>query len=73
MNYIGSEAFCDCTSLLNIEIHSVFIYIDIYAFANCSSLANVELSSNIFIQSTVFDGCPLNKSVNILSDVDDLE
>lgn len=73
VNYIGSEAFCDCTSLLNIEIHSVFIYIDVYAFANCSSLANVELSSNIFIQSTVFDGCPLNKSVNILSDVDDLE
>ena len=55
---IGSNAFCDCTSLANVNFSKTLTSIGDSAFQNCTALANINLPASLTtIGSFAFNNC----------------
>lgn len=64
LQYIGDDAFEDCTSLLNVELQKNLVSIGIYAFSNCISITEVTIPASLCrINRTAFSGCSSLASV----------
>ena len=67
---IGERAFCNCSSLTNIEIPSSVTIIGDYAFWNCKDLTNIEIPSSVtIIGNDAFSSCSSLTSIEIPSSV----
>ena len=67
---IGSEAFKDCKSLLNVYISSSVRNVDIGAFEGCTNLRSVVLSNELTsIGNSVFKGCTSLNMIDIPNSV----
>lgn len=63
-NYVLNSAFCDCYSLISINLPNVS-YIGDYAFQYCISLTSVNLSNVSYIGRYAFNHCPALVSINL--------
>ena len=70
---ICDDAFCDCSSLTNIDIPSSVTNIGSFAFCNCLSLTNITIPSSVTsIRYATFIGCSSLTSINISPSVTDI-
>lgn len=67
---IAKRAFCECSTLINIDIPNSIIYIEEYAFTRCTKLENINLSNSLTkIERGTFYGCANLIKVNIPDNV----
>ncbi|MBQ3188539.1 MAG: leucine-rich repeat domain-containing protein [Bacteroidaceae bacterium] len=67
---IAQRAFCECSTLINIDIPNSIIYIEEYAFTHCTKLENINLSNSLTkIERGTFYGCTNLIKVNIPDNV----
>ena len=64
---IADAAFCDCTTLANVEISNSVMYIGVSAFSGCTKLKSVLIGKNVeHIGENAFSGCRNLKSITSL-------
>ena len=70
VNFIGDDAFLNCTGLVAVELGADVQHIGMGAFKNCSSLATATIPPNVtFIGDYAFANCPELKSMSIMDGV----
>ena len=74
MTKIGSEAFADCSSLIDITISNSVKEIEHYTFSDCSNLQNITLGNSIeVIRSNAFSDCTNLNHITIPYSVKEIE
>lgn len=70
VDYVGDEAFLNCTGLISVELGSDLQHIGMGTFKNCSSLASLAIPPNVtFIGDYAFANCSNLKTVTIMDGV----
>lgn len=74
LEYIGNDAFANCTSISEIIIPDSVKEIGEYAFKDCESLSNVALPKNLeVISENMFESCLSLKYITIPESVKSIE
>ena len=67
VDYVGDEAFLNCSGLISIELGSDIQHIGMGALKNCSSLISVTIPPNVtFIGDYAFANCSSLKNASII-------
>ena len=70
VDYVGDEAFLNCSGLVSIELGSNMQHIGMGALKNCSSLVSITLPPNVtFIGDYAFANCSSLKNANIMDGI----
>jgi hypothetical protein len=65
LEYIGIEAFRDCTSLTNITLPESVTYIGAAAFQNCTSLTSITIPAGVTSVSYPFGFWTASQTINV--------